>query len=462
MNILLLFPDQWRPDWLGFLGKVPVRTPHLDSLARRGISFSHAVCPSPVCSPSRACLSLGCEYDACPVPDVDYDLPEQSDTFYKRLRSSGYHVMGCGKFDLAKAASDWTRDGRHPRPGMISRLEDWGFSDGIDNAGKIDGVEEYQKGNACPYMDFLEQHNLAQVHVADFCARRQSPEPSSFTNTFPTPLPDDFYGDNYIGRNALHLLRNAPRNKPWFLQVNFNGPHDPLDVTASMQEKWRDIDFPLPIGGPGSLPENIHQEIRRNYAAMLENIDSWIGRFIEELRQMGQLDDTLIVFSSDHGEMLGDHGCWRKVVPYTPSVGVPLVIAGPQVLEGRTISAPVTLIDLARTFLEAANAGRTTLGTSKSLWPVLRGEAEGNRDFVLSGLRGWRMVSDGRYKWISGYRPRPGVPQKSLREEGPVPDLLFDEQNDPHEMNDIAPENPGICSHLREIFESSRSSALAS
>ena len=122
----------------------------------------------------------------------------------------------------------------------------------------------------------------------------------------------------------MNLINSVPVDESWFLQVNFTGPHAPMDITQSMAELYQDEVFPLP--DDDKLPAETHQAIRRNYAAMIENIDRWIGLYLEVLEKRGDLSNTLIVFSSDHGEMLGDHGRWGKGDPYHPSVSVPLVV----------------------------------------------------------------------------------------------------------------------------------------
>src|SRR5690606_33603366 len=135
---------------------------------------------------------------------------------------------------------------------------------------------------------------------------------------------------------------------------NFTGPHDPLDATAAMLEPWRAVDgFPLPNGNTQFPPEK-HQLMRQNYSAMCANLDAWVGRILEAVAERGELDNTLIVFSSDHGEMLGDHNRWRKRVPYQPSVGVPLIVAGLDVKQQPARGALASVMDLAATFLDYA------------------------------------------------------------------------------------------------------------
>jgi arylsulfatase len=444
-NILLVLSDQHRADWLGCAGRgVPVRTPHIDALAARGVRFDNAYCASPVCGPSRACLASGLEYDQCRVPDHKVNYPLDQVTFYRLLRDGGYHVMGCGKFDLHKATHNWGVDGQHLLP-------EWGFSAGIDSAGKWDALKDGSvEKPRDPYMAYLHSRGLAQVHAADLRARGQ------FSGTDPTPLDDDAYGDNWIARQGLRLLSETPAGRPWFLQVNFAGPHEPMDVTASMHRLYRDppVTFPPPRAPDGKFSAKDHQEIRRNYAAMIENIDRWFGRYIDELRQRGDLDNTLIIYSSDHGEMLGDHGLWHKHRPYDASAKVPLVIAGPGVAAQPAVPALVSLIDLAATCLDTAGLGTPASMQARSLRPILEGRSRVHRDVVRSGLGPWRMVRDERYKLIEGFHPQTplAVIMGNSPGDRPVPTprtMLFDLSEDVAEDNDRSAQLPQRVAALR-------------
>jgi len=427
-NILFFFPDQHRYDWVGSNPDIPVNTPVLDALEKRGVSFTQAVCPSPVCAPSRACLALGVEYDNCPVPNNGYNLPTDQPTLYSRLQDAGYHVMGCGKFDLHKATSNWGIDGQHLLP-------EWGFSAGVDNAGKWDAYNSGKESPKDPYMYYLHQNGLAKTHIDDFSNRRGK---GNFTATFPTPLPDHAYCDNWIAHNGISLLRAAPQNKPWFIQVNFAGPHSPVDITKSMVPWYEGQPFPQPNQNT-QYDEAQHHKIRQNYSAMVEDIDRWFGYFIEEVKKRGEWENTIIVFSSDHGEMLGDHNLWAKTQPYQPSVGVPLVIAGPGINQNKTVTAPATTLDLAASFLDYAGANPLPGKDSKSLRTVLSGDSDQNREYVLSGLHNWRMVNDGQYKLITGYS-KSGEP------------ILFNRKEDPLENNNIASKAPDVVKRLQKLL----------
>ena len=426
LNILFFLPDQHRPDWLGLNPALPLRTPHIDALAQRGVRFTRAFCPSPLCAPSRAGLAAGKAYARCRVANNQEDYPLDQPTFYGMLRESGYHVAGVGKFDLQKAAARHSLDGR-------ALIDAWGFSDGIDSKGKWDAVNSWDGAPHDAYLAYLDAHGLAQVHVDDMVSRRGA----AYTATHPTPLPKHAYGDNWIAAQGLLLLDAFPTNRPWFLQVNFTGPHDPMDVTQRMWESAQDMDF-APAHANIGVDAVTHTRIRRNYAAMIENIDRHLGRYLEAIAARGDLADTLVVYSSDHGEMLGDHDQWGKSSFYQPSVGVPLVIAGPGAAVDTVFNGPVSLHDLSATFLEAAGVAIPPEMDSRSLWPILSGATRFHRDCVHSGLvtpkRAWHLVYDGRYKLVC---------------VDDTPPRLFDLHEDPWEDVNVTARHPDVVARLQ-------------
>jgi len=212
----------------------------------------------------------------------------------------------------------------------------------IDNEGKWDAVlsvirkrdkngkfikadpREYKpKG---PYMKYLADKELLNTHIQDFMNRIGG---KKMYNSDPTPLPEESYCDNWITHNGIEMLKEFPENKPWHLVVNFVCPHDPWDITVGMKENWNGIIFPKPFkGSVKSVNEEL--KVRQNYAAMLENIDRNVGIFIEEVKKRGEMDNTIIIYSSDHGEMLGDFRRYNKMVPERGATKIPLVISGPE------------------------------------------------------------------------------------------------------------------------------------
>ena len=422
-NILFFFPDQHRPDWLGGNADLPLRTPNLDRLRANGVQFINAFTPSPLCSPARACLATGRDYHRCGVNDNARNTPLSLPTYYQYLRDSGYEVACVGKFDLHKADLDWGLDGSR-------MIKEYGFTRGIDNEGKWDAISSYRsRGNrpAGPYMQYLRSRGLDLKHADSMEAGHRK-----HNGAWVTPLPDSAYCDNWVAGNAVRFLREFPHDQPWHLVVNFTGPHEPFDVTADMHDAWKDISLPPPHDNDTDDP-CVALARRQHYAAMIANIDKHVGSMIQLVEQRGELDNTIIVYSSDHGEMLGDHGRWGKSVWYTPSSGVPLIVSGPGMQSGVCSDALVSLHDLAATFLDYAQADPLPDADALMLRDHLKGHCGKHRDHVISGLGGWNMIFDGRYKCVTGIEEPPS---------------LFDIHEDPHELRDIADRHPDMVEQL--------------
>ncbi len=461
-NILLFMPDQLRGDWAGPGNAGRVRTPTLDRVAARGVRFLNAICPSPICGPSRACLASGYEYDRAGVRNNGYSASPDAPNVYRQLRDAGYHVMTCGKLDLLKGEPDWGEDGQHALNGP-SRLKRLGFTGGLDSAGKHAAIFAHRDGHPEPYFAHLKQRGLAETHSSDFAARRSLALGAdaldfpgagpNYHNTAATSLPDEAYCDNWIGSCALSLIDEGARSgKPWFLQVNLTGPHEPMDVTKAMAAGAVGLDPPAPVTPADDMTAAEHRAIRRNYTAMIENIDAIFGRLLTRLDALGQMQDTVIVFTSDHGEMLGDCGYWEKFIPHQASLHVPLVIAGPAVAQGATIAAPTTLLDLHATFVEMAGAQSLPGIDSRSLAHQLADPARRHRDVVHAGLGSWRAAYDGRFKYVAGFDPR--LPRKLMEAAtfAAEPDeswRLVEPEADPREVTDLSARHPEIAARLR-------------
>jgi arylsulfatase A-like enzyme len=430
-NILFFLPDQHRPDWLGCHGSLPLRTPHIDALARRGVRFTRAYCPSPLCAPSRASLASGRRYGRCSVLDNGQNYPLPLPTYYQSLREIGYRVAGVGKFDLHKDVTDpqnldWGLDGSR-------LLEEWGFTEGVDNEGKLDGSNSYRHWGAPrgPYLQFLADRGLAETYVREHETRARS------FGAYVTALPDDAYCDNWISENGLRILDAFPQGTPWHLVINFTGPHSPMDVTEAMRRGWGDAPLPPAHDNERDDPDGVLRR-RRYYAAMIENIDRQVGRFVDAVARRGELENTVLVYASDHGEMLGDHGRWGKGVWYEPSVGIPLIVAVPGAQEGLVSDELVSLHDLAATFIDYAGSARLPEMDAISLRPLLEGRKARHRPYVTAGLQHWRMAVDGRFKLVTG---APGSP------------LLYDLTDDPWEDRNVAADHPAIVQRLSRIVQ---------
>lgn len=466
-NILFIYPDQHRHDWLGANHK-DIHTPNIDRLGREGIVFTKCIVPAPVCSPSRACLASGMQYDNCTVKDNDTNLSRKTPNFYRMLKDSGYHTMCCGKIDFEKPRRkrdmDWGVEGK-------KQILPFGFSNAVEQGGRQDSIWALSDGKRFygnptePYMNYLKQKKVNEDYWYDY--RGGGPKSmigrggeNAYENTAPIPdsIGDDHYFDNFVGRNASALISSAPKGKPWFIQASFLGPHDPMDITASMAASVRDRrKLPVPnlpeldeaTFGP-EPDESKALEIRQNYTAMVELIDRWVGKLIEVIEARGELDNTLIVYTSDHGDMLGDHHRYSKHLPWQASAGVPLVVRGPGVKKGLVNTNAVTNLDLTATFLDYAGVTVSDSMDSKTLRSVLNGSRKRNRDYVISGLYGWRMVYDGRYKLIRGFDVASPAPWKKASWDKI---LLYDLQIDPLENRNIAERHPDVVSRMTAILE---------
>ncbi len=436
-NILFIFPDQHRWDWGPWNSDLDLNMPNLAALAKRGVRFENVVCSSPLCAPSRACLAQGLNFWRCGVNDNGQDTPLDGQYFYRNLRDAGYEVCGVGKVDLHKGTAEWHTDGS-------SWLDKWGFTRGIDSEGKHAGAGGGREKPRGPYMAMLHQKGWAETHADDLISRDR------FLSTDPTPLPEDLYSDNWIAQNCLDVLGQVEVGTPWFMQINYTGPHEPNDITQSMWDSVQGRTYPQPWDST-QYEESDHVRIRQNYAAMIENIDRHTGAILAAIAKRGELDNTIVVYSSDHGEALGDHDCWEKSHFYQGPLAVPLVIAGPGIASGAVSEALVQINDLGPTFLDLAGAEPLDDVDGASLRPVLEGRARGVHDYVYSGLRqgtgtgvGHRGLAlerkfdlsyDGRYKFVIDHV------------EGN--ELLFDRQIDPSESENRIEELPEVANRLR-------------
>lgn len=477
-NILFVFPDQHRGDWLP--GEIPgLRMENLQSLMEQGTTFRQAVTNSPLCAPARACLARGREYPDCGVYNNNFCTPPDAPTVYRTLREGGYQVGGVGKFDLHKPVLFWGEGGWLPQLGRM------GFTDAVDHEGKWDAFWASETPPRGPYGEFLHDRGLLETYWEDFLRRYYDQ-----MDTAPTKLPEDAYADNWEAEAALTLLRKfSGTDKPWFLMVNFSGPHDPWDIPERMWEESREWNLPQPPDQPD--PEGKVRNVRRNYAAMLENIDRNLGRMLTFLEQTGQRDRTLVIYASDHGEMLGNRGRFYKSVPYEPAVRIPMVLSGPGILPGRQCGALVQLNDLAATIAEAAGLSFDTDGQSHSFLPLAAGKTtEFSRKYQRIALypskrqnagsfmgyedlrqygkdmggkenidsfnrrlgkpclgtpeqkqekkRDWRCVRTERYKLIEFFSPEECV--------------LYDLKKDPLETDDLAAEMPELVRQLQSAM----------
>ncbi|MCK6473557.1 MAG: sulfatase-like hydrolase/transferase [Planctomycetes bacterium] len=436
-NILFLMDDQHRHDWLGCAGADFLRTPNIDALAARGVRFTQCCVNAPVCVPSRVALATGLQPGRVGCTNNESYLPRHATTYYQRLRDAGYHVGCAGKLDLAKPEKYNGRTG--DRPCTFG----WGFTRPVEIEGKMHaGNSDAPNG---PYGFYLQEKGLYAGFREDY--RRRGKEGWAWS-AHDSVLSAEDHAEEYVGRRAVEWIEKADDEYPWHLFVSFPGPHDPFDPPAEYAKRYRDAKVPAPVpkddtGKPAWIvekrtkyphtPEDVVR-VRRQYAAAIEHIDTWIGRILDAVKRRGMLENTLVIYSSDHGEMLGDLGLYTKSVPYEPALRVPLIAAGPGVRgKNRVCGAPVELIDANATVCEWAGLPPQADIDAKSFGAVLRGESESHREDCISEIDKFRLIRTARYKYVEH--------RNDLAE-------LYDLQEDPGERVNLAPDRKDLAKDL--------------
>lgn len=427
MNILWICTDQQRFDTLGCTGSEWVHTPNLDRLASEGVLFENAYAQSPVCAPSRGSFLTGRYPRTCGPRQNGQDIDAKERLLPRILADNGYYCGLAGKLHLS-ACHDNT--GRLMEP----RIDDgYHFFQWSHHPQPHHGTN--WPANA--YNQFLMQNGR------DYLTPDRGDCPYVQTG-----VEEEWHQTAWCVNEAIHFMESARIfGKEWMFSLNCFDPHHPFDPPAEYLERYlnRLDEIPLPNYEEGELnnkpvfqqkdhegaydtkdyyayekmSEKDHRLIRAAYWAMVDLIDHQVGRLLDYLEETGQRKDTLILFHSDHGENLGDHGMYLKgPYFYENNVHVPLIISWPgKIPEGRRSRALVELTDLAPTLCEAAGIAPYEGFQGKSFWKLLTGEAElhSHRSSVYSEyynsninhrnpLAFATMVSDGRYKLVKVHK----------------------------------------------------------
>ena len=437
-NVLFIMSDQHRYDYLETVEGAPtaLNTPNLRRLAEEGVSFPNCTVNAPVCAPSRIALASGLQPSRLGAVDNGSFLPATVPTYYQQLRDHGYRVGCVGKLDLAKP------DGYNGRYGDRPRTYSWGFTHPEECEGKMHaGSSPTPIG---PYTHYLQEKGVLKAFHEDY--RKRSSGGWIKNGSHDSVLSTEDFADTYIGRRATEFIETIPDDFPWHMFVSFVGPHDPFDPPTEYGDKYRNAEMPPAIvDDMDGKPEWVKQRVvsispeeitvtRQQYCAATELIDDQIGEMIRALEQRGMLDNTYIIYSSDHGEMLGDHGLYTKSVAIEASLRVPLIVTGPGIPRNQISDGLVELIDLNPTICDFAGVPVLPRIDAKSIAPVLRGETETHRTETVSALRNFRCIRTATHKLIENYN--------DVTE-------LYDLENDPDELHNIAQSERQIASTLR-------------
>jgi arylsulfatase len=470
-NILLVMSDQHRASAMGCEGDPVVQTPNLDRLAGEGVRFRRSYCQGPLCMPARASLLTERYVRDHGVLRNDRDVPTDLPTFVQSVRDAGYHTACIGKMHLyAHGVTGPGVSGGPPRDTRQyeEKLKAHGFAEAIEAVGK-----HATRAIRSEYTDYLEAEGLSEQFQRWMSARRygrgQVEIDGKMVDRLPMwhaesiPLPAEAYLDNWLGRRAVRWIDEYDASKPFFAWVGFAGPHDPWDAPQEYVSRYRDAEIPLgtldpPELTPGSpltpfmeglqrfgysdtLTDDAIREVRRYYYANVSLIDERIGDMIEALRRRGLLDSTWVIYTSDHGEMLGDHRMLTKMSFYEGAVRVPLIIRPPEAMAGRAADGLVEHVDVAATIRALTGAaalpgseGRTLQGHfgSSVAAPV--------RDVVHSENFGFGMFRTRQHKLV-------------VFEKTGQPVQLFDLDTDPDENHNVV-DDPAYAGVLAELMQS--------
>ncbi|WP_340537734.1 sulfatase-like hydrolase/transferase [Nocardioides sp. GXZ039] len=426
-NILLVMADEHAPMFSGAYGHHLVQTPNLDQLAEDGVTFDAAYCNSPICAPSRMSLLTGRLPHEIGAFDLASELPADEVTYAHVLRAAGYDAVLAGKQHFVGAdqlhgfreqLSFDVHEGEHPLHGWPDDVaeDDYVWQHPLDAGPGTSRIVEADEATETAAIEYLHERAAEGGRPWMLCA--------SFV--------------------APHWPYRAP--EPWW------GMYDPddVDVPVFTEEEARKqhpaISRLRERLGVASYDERDVRRARAAYFAMISQLDDRIGNLRRTLVETGQDQDTVVIYTSDHGGMLGEHGLWRKMNFYEHSVRVPLIVAGAGGSQaGSRVARNVSLVDVAATIADLAGTAFPCPIAGTSLRPLLQADEPASvkwddcvfSEYLAHGVaRPVAMLRDGDYKLIH-YTGEPSQ--------------LFDVRADPGELNDLArsPDHRDVLRRLR-------------
>ena len=419
-NLILFLSDNHTRNFVGAYGHPIVQTPILDKIAGRGVRFDNAYCASPLCCPSRAALATGRYPHQTGYWDNALAYDGKTPTWHHRVRDSGATVTSIGKLHFQSGDNDN------------------GFTDEIipmhivEGKGALIGLLRATEEGVPPRSGPREMYSRSGVGEADY--------------------------QNYdrdITKCAVDWLNNegARLDKPWVLLVSYASPHPPFAIPKRLYDLYPPEHIPLPVQFDAdnrpdhpavnhvrrvdNFEEPLDEDwVRRTvagYCGLITHVDEQIGQVMGAVEDLGLLPTTRVMYTSDHGEAAGNHGLFGKSVLYDHSMAVPLIMAGPGVPEGRSVTQIASHVDLYPTIVEAMDARFSTREDTDlsgiSLWPAMQGKASPRLGFgefhSQSSKTGSYMLRDGYNKLIYHVD---------------MPTQYFDLQLDPFETQDLSGE----------------------
>ncbi len=398
-NILFILTDQQRYDTIGANGNSQIFTPNLDRLSAEGVVFERAYTSSPECVPARGVMMTGQMPHRTGCYSNGYRLPPESVTFQRLLRQAGYVTQSIGKMHFVPAREGFGMEHLTLSEEIPESVQEDEFLTDLQEAG-FDWAEE-------PHGMRSHMYYIPQV----------------------SQLPDSLHTTTWTGDRTVDFIRDrsADEDKPWLCWTGFIKPHPPFDPTVPFNTLYDPIEMPLPVrGADDESSRNWYQKIQNlgkwmdqgpdvhlqqaqkaHYWALVSMVDVQVGRILAELEATGQRDNTLIIFSSDHGEFLGDHGCYGKRSWHEGPGRIPMIVNWPQanLPAGQRRSHLVSHEDILPTILEAAGVDKPANCNGLSLLELARQDDPASGREVLFGQLGEKeqglyLAMDDQWKYI--------------------------------------------------------------
>lgn len=434
-NILMVMADQLSAPVLPFHGNPVVQAPHLQALAARSTVFDNAYCNFPLCAPARFSLLAGQYASRIGAFDNACEFQAATPTLAHYLAREGYKTILAGKMHFV---------GPDQKHGFEERLTtdiypaDFGWA------------ADWQEGE---FSFYAPGHNLSTVDESGACFRS---------------LQLDY--DEEVEAKAIQrlydLAREGEAEQPFFMCVSYTHPHPPYHILPEYLQRYDPAQINLPSVGdmPMSERDKLSQWVqyahgldkggasdaqvrraRHAYYAMVSYIDDKVGRLLQTLERTRFDGNTVVVFTSDHGDMLGERGMWFKRVFFDWSCKVPMLVARPGAPRQRRIAEPVSHVDLLPTLLDLATDGKAVDWVEpidgRSLLPLIAsgdasGESQAFAEYTAEGVTGpCCMLRRGRYKYVYTHGH---------------PDQLFDMASDPHELHDLAALRSDVLARMKQ------------
>ena len=482
-NVLIVCVDEMRADHMGCSGNPMVRTPNLDQLAAAGTTFARSYCNNPICMPARATMFTGLLPRDHGLRINGQGLRRDLPTLPGALADAGYRTHAAGKLHLtpwvpALGAADPATEPEalhHWNEGRLTAFPVPYF--GFQSVDFVGGHTSYAYGS---YIEWLKERGGTREQLTQAAALES---PSGTPQTYKMGLPEELHYNRFIADSTMALIREtADSEQPFFTWCSFPDPHMPVAPPRPYSDMYPPADVPVPPRREGEMDDlpafyrqifdggleangHLQQEkvtdaqwqemIARTYG-MITHIDTELGRILNTLDETGTAENTVIVFLSDHGDMMGDHGLlWKGPFTFQGCIRIPTIVAAPGAPGGRTCEALIAQIDLMPSLLELCNVAmpghdwqdqQTTFsaGGDRMRW----GQIE---PLNLYPGRSWTGLLDGRAARIrdnvviENDNPPTGYQIRALVTEthrltvypGSEDGELFDLVADPHELKNL-------------------------